>query len=109
MHLILGFARDRDDVRAVVMTGSRANPKATRDSLQDYDITYLVEEVAPYRQNWQIPVYFGEIMILQTPDDMGDSGSIKLSYVYLMQFTDGNRIDLTFRRTSNAAPSADPR
>lgn len=104
MQLILGFARDRDDVRAVVMTGSRANPKATRDRFQDYDITYLVEEIAPYRQNWQIPVYFGEIMILQTPDDMEDSSSIKLSYAYLMQFTDGNRIDLTFRPTSDVGP-----
>lgn len=27
MRLILGFAQDRDDVRAVAMTGSRANPK----------------------------------------------------------------------------------
>jgi aminoglycoside 6-adenylyltransferase len=104
MHLILGFARDRDDVRAVVMTGSRANPKATQDRFQDYDITYLVEDVAPYRQNWQIPLYFGEIMILQTPDDMGASVSIEMSYAYLMQFTDGNRMDLMFRPAADVAP-----
>ena len=104
MNLILGYARDRDDVRAVVMTGSRANCEAPRDPFQDYDITYLVKDVAPYRRNQQIPAYFGEIMILQTPDDMGDAASIETSYAYLMQFTDGNRIDLTFRPAADVAP-----
>ena len=58
MELILGFARERDDVRAVVLTGSRANPAAARDPLQDHDITFLVEDVAPYRRNAQVPEYF---------------------------------------------------
>lgn len=104
MDLILGFARDRVDVRAVVMTGSRANPKATRDRFQDYDITYLVEDVTPYQGNRQIPAYFGDFMIVQTPDDMGDSRPIETSYAYLMQFKDGNRIDLTFRSIEDVAP-----
>jgi aminoglycoside 6-adenylyltransferase len=95
-ELILRFARDHDDVRAVVMTGSRANPEAGHDRFQDYDITYLVEDVAPYRNNAQIPASFGDIMILQRPDDARDSPSAAASYAYLMQFIDGNRIDLTF-------------
>jgi aminoglycoside 6-adenylyltransferase len=101
MKLILDFARDRDDVRAVIMTGSRANPAATRDRFQDYDITYLVEDVAPYRRNRHIPVHFGDIMILQNPDDMGDATADPGRYAYLMQFMDGNRIDLTFRPVSD--------
>ena len=56
----------------VVMTGSRTDPAAAHDRFQDYDITYLVEEVTPYRQNRQVPLYFGDIMVLQTPDDMGN-------------------------------------
>lgn len=104
MDLILSFARDRDDVRAVVMTGSRANPAAGCDQLQDYDITYVVEDLAPYRRNAQIPHYFGEIMILQNPDDMGDTVADRPSYAYLMQFMDGNRIDLTFRPVSDVGP-----
>ena len=101
MALILGFARDRDDVRAVVMTGSRTNSAAKRDRFQDYDITYVVEDLAPYRRNQRIPAYFGDIMILQNPDDMGDATADKTSYAYLMQFMDGNRIDLTFRPVSD--------
>jgi aminoglycoside 6-adenylyltransferase len=104
MQLILGFAEARDDVRAVVMTGSRTNPTAAQDPFQDYDITYLVESVAPYRQNGQVPQYFGDIMILQTPDDMGEAASPTGSYAFLMQFMDGNRIDLTFRALDDTDP-----
>ncbi len=39
---------------------------------------------------------FGELMILQLPDDMGEPTPTKhYGYAYLMQFLDGNRIDLT--------------
>jgi aminoglycoside 6-adenylyltransferase len=34
--LILGFARSDGRIRAVVLNGSRANPLAPRDILQDY-------------------------------------------------------------------------
>lgn len=104
MRLILGFAQEREDVRAVIMTGSRADPGAAPDRFQDYDIVYLVNEVAPYRQNPQVPGYFGDTMILQTPDDMGESPGPATSYTYLMQFMDGNRIDLTFRALADLAP-----
>jgi len=104
LALIIAFAQERDDIRAAIMTGSRADPDAGRDPLQDYDITYLVKNLALYRRNKQIPAYFGEIMILQTPEDMGDTPSPATSYAYLMQFMDGNRIDLTFRIVDEVAP-----
>ena len=95
--LILKFAVDHDDVRAAIMNGSRVNPNVPKDLFQDYDIVYLVRDVAPYRRNHEIVSYFGDIMILQTPEDMGDSPPKDDGvYAYLMQFLDGNRIDLTF-------------
>jgi aminoglycoside 6-adenylyltransferase len=101
MSLILGFARDRDDVRAAIMTGSRTNPATVRDRFQDYDITYMVEDVRPYRKNLNVAEYFGEVMILQNPDEMEDAVADASSYAFLMQFMDGNRIDLTFRSISD--------
>lgn len=95
--LILRFARENEDVRAVILNGSRLNPNAKKDPFQDYDIVYLVRSVEPYRRNPEIPRYFGEILILQTPDDMGDEPHRDYGgYGYLMQFMDGNRIDLGF-------------
>ena len=95
LDLILAVAKGDERIRAVIMNGSRANPNARPDPFRDFDIIYLVTDVAPFRRNldWIRP--FGELMILQTPDDMGDARSReRAGYQYLMQFTDGNRIDL---------------
>lgn len=97
LDLILNFARECDDVRAVVMNGSRVNPNAKKDPFQDYDIVYYVRSVEPFRRNMDVVKYFGEIMILQTPEDMSDPPPEGDGhYTYLMQFMDGNRIDLSF-------------
>jgi aminoglycoside 6-adenylyltransferase len=103
MALILGFAQEHESIRAVVMNGSRANPKAAKDPFQDYDIVYLVKDVADFRRKNSIPHYFGEPMIVQLPEDMGDpppqGGD---HYIYLMQFMDGTRIDLGIDPVSRA-------
>ncbi len=96
MDLILGEAERDDRIRAVVMNGSRANPAAPKDPFQDYDIVYFMEDPAPFTRNLEWIARFGELMILQTPDDMGDPPPARRpGYGYLMQFMDGNRIDLT--------------
>lgn len=96
LDLILDTARDDDRIRAVILNGSRANPHAPRDIFQDFDIVYLVTDPLPFKNNYEWIKCFGELMILQEPDDMGDpSPSRDSSFAYLMQFTDGNRIDLT--------------
>jgi len=95
--LILNYARNDDNIRAVVMNGSRANPNAPKDLFQDYDIACLVNDISPYMKNPNIPPLFGEILILQEPEDMQDPPSENVgTYAYLMQFMDGNRIDLGF-------------
>lgn len=95
MGLVLSTARDDERIRAVVLSGSRADPDIPRDPFQDFDIVYLVTDVAPFARNMDWIKRFGELMILQTPEDMGDPpGTGDGSYGYLMQFQDGNRIDL---------------
>ncbi len=93
----MGFVGMHDDIRAVVMNGSRANPLAHKDPFQDYDIACYVRDVEPFRRNPEIPRHFGEILILQTPEDILDPAPANEgSYSYLMLFMDGNRIDLSF-------------
>jgi aminoglycoside 6-adenylyltransferase len=97
LDLILNFSRKEEDIRAVLMNGSRVNPNVKRDIFQDFDIVYLVKEVEPYKRNERVVNYFGDIMILQTPEDMQDPPPENSGhYAYLMQFMDGNRIDLSF-------------
>jgi aminoglycoside 6-adenylyltransferase len=93
--LILETARQDERIRAVVMNGSRANPNAPRDRFQDFDVVYFVTDVQAYKHNYGWLKRFGEPMIIQMPEDMLDPPpSRNGGFVYLMQFTDGNRIDL---------------
>lgn len=95
LDLILDIARQDERIRAVVMNGSRANPNAPRDRFQDFDICYFVTDVKPFMYNFEWIKRFGEMMILQMPEDMEDPPpNLNGGFAYLMQFTDGNRIDL---------------
>lgn len=97
LDLILNFARQDNRIRGVLMNGSRVNPTIKKDIFQDYDIVYLVTDIEPFKDEDYILPHFGEIMIMEKPEDkilpspIGDG-----RYTYLMQFADGNRIDLTF-------------
>ncbi len=94
-ELILNTAREDERIRAVILNGSRANPNARHDFFQDFDVIYVVADVASIKDD---PIWikrFGELVILQLPDDMEDPPPGEGSgYTYLMQFADGNRIDL---------------
>ena len=98
LALILRVAREDDRIRAVYMNGSRANPNAPRDRFQDFDIVYLVTETGSFLAASSWIDVFGERLILQCPDEMdrmlGKQTDFTQKYTYLMQFSDGNRIDL---------------
>lgn len=96
--LILSVAERDVRVRAVFMNGSRANPAAAPDIFQDYDIVYVVNDTASFRAQPGWIDVFGERLIMQRPDEMdqaaGQPVNLARCYGYLMQFADGNRIDL---------------
>ncbi len=96
LDLILHTARTDERIRAVILNGSRADPDAPRDIFQDFDIVYLVTDMAPFVDNLPWLARFGELMIVQKPDAMGDAPPDRPGFAYLALFTDGNRIDLTF-------------
>lgn len=103
LDLIIRFAQRDNRIRGVLMNGSRVNPQIKKDIFQDYDIVNLVTDVEPFKDENYILSHFGEIMVMEKPEDkvcpppIGDG-----HYTYLMQFIDGNRIDLTFFHLSKA-------
>lgn len=102
LELILNTAKNDDRIRAVIMNGSRANPNAPQDRFQDFDILYLVTEIEPFTTDSTWIYRFGELMILQMPEAMQDPPPENDgSFIYLMQFTDGNRIDLSLFPIAN--------
>jgi aminoglycoside 6-adenylyltransferase len=95
--LILRYANNDENIRLVVMNGSRADPQVKKDPFQDFDVACLVRDLEAYKQNHTIATSFGEIMILQALDDVYDPPLDDCHYYsYLMQFVDGRRIDLSF-------------
>jgi aminoglycoside 6-adenylyltransferase len=96
LNLILGFAKEDERVRSVIMNGSRTDPNVHRDIFQDYDIVFIVSTVESFVRERSWIKNFGELIIMQTPDENeipSPNGYDK--FAFLMLFTDGNRIDLT--------------
>lgn len=95
MSLILDVAKKDNRVRAVCMNGSRVNPKAPKDFFQDYDIVFLVNDFENFISTSSWINIFGRRLIMQVPDSTEKSVQDSKRITYLMQFVDGNRIDLT--------------
>ncbi|WP_026564217.1 aminoglycoside 6-adenylyltransferase [Bacillus sp. UNC41MFS5] len=96
IKLILRIAEKDERIRAVGMNGSRTNPNVPKDMFQDFDIVYLVTEMDSFLRNHNWIEVFGKRIIMQTPEAMSMfSPTLGGRFSYLMQFTDGNRIDLT--------------
>ncbi|EFI65752.1 MULTISPECIES: aminoglycoside 6-adenylyltransferase [Bacillus] len=96
IDLIMNTAKEDERIRAVIMNGSRVNPNVKKDCFQDFDIIYAVKDIRSFTSNHNWIYRFGEIMIVQMPEEMSlipadEDGK----FPYLMQFMDGNRIDLT--------------
>lgn len=106
MDLILDKARNDERIRAVTMEGSRANEHAVHDEYSDFDICYYVDDVRKFTNDKHWIEYFGDILIVQCPDDDYNSPydyNGHENYAYLIQFQDGNRIDLTLIDVRNIA------
>lgn len=94
-QLFLDIASSDDRVLAVYMNGSRTNKNVPSDIFQDYDIVYVVEETASFIEDKSWIQKFGDIMYMQYPDENPNYPSDKENfYGWLMQFKDGNRVDL---------------
>ena len=77
------WAQKDPNIRVVILTSTRANPRATVDALSDYDIEVYVEDLEPFLDNgW--PEVFGEILVRQPHKQ-------ELSEVKITSSPDGGR------------------
>lgn len=93
--LFLTLAADDPRILAVYLNGSRTNPNVPKDIFQDYDLVFVVTETASFIADQAWLQNFGTILYMQYPDEHPDYPSDKENfYGWLMQFTDGVRVDL---------------
>ena len=97
---LLSFAQNNDLIRAVVMNGSRVNPNAPKDLFCDYDVVYYVPNPRHFLEDQTWIRYFGDLILLQQNDEVSHGTEI---FYFLMLFSDGVRIDLSFEALSNLA------
>lgn len=92
---ILEWAKRQEKVRAVLLTGSRANPGAFTDILSDYDVIFVVNDLPEYAGDDSWVSKFGEV-ITSFKDEFiwKEHGGVK-TYTRLMQYSDGIRIDFS--------------
>lgn len=100
LQQILAFAGQHNAIRAVSMNGSRVNPNAPQDLFCDYDVVCFTCEPRQFVQDQAWIAFFGDLIMLQQNDfeEHGEPG-----FIFLMLFTDGVRIDLSFQALSNLA------
>lgn len=87
LDIIIKIAKNLK-VKAVAMSGSRTDTKASKDEFQDYDVVYIVDDLDNLTSDLSWLAYFGKRIIEQEV-------SLGNRRLYLMLFEDGNRIDLT--------------
>lgn len=102
-QLILEVAQKDDRILAVYMNGSRTNDNVPKDIFQDYDIVYVVNSTQPFMEDKAWIDQFGERLYMQYPDDNPYYPSDKENrYGWLIQFADGNRMDIGVESLSHA-------
>ena len=115
MNLIMKNAKEDERIRAMTMEGSRSTSGAVHDKYSDFDITIFVTDIREFTNDRDYMKRFGEILILQRPDDWYRSPydyDGKENYAFLTQYKDGNRIDLTvidISKISEQTNFAEPR
>ena len=104
LQLIMDVAINDERIRAVTMEGSRVSKNATNDKYCDFDISFVVNDIREFTKDHKWIEIFGEILIVQYPMDWYSHPydyAGRDNFAYLIQFKDGNRIDLTLIDISN--------
>ncbi len=103
-HQLLTFAGQDDSIRAVTMNGSRLNPNAPQDLFCDFDVVFFTTHPRRFLDDQRWIAGLGDLVMLQQ-NDFTEHGAP--GYIFLMLFTDGVRIDLSFQPLVNLAYLSD--
>lgn len=102
-RLFMDIANADERILAVYMNGSRTNRNVPKDIFQDYDMVFVVTQLRPFIEDRDWIRKFGTVLYMQYPDEHPQSSSDRENfYGWLMQFDDGNRIDLHVESVSHA-------
>ena len=61
---LVRWGQEREAVRAMLLTSSRANPSAPVDALSDYDVLLVVEDIHPFFEDRAWLQDFGQVLVV---------------------------------------------
>ena len=95
LNKLIKWAEQRDLIRAMLLTSTRAVPDAPMDQYSDYDIVLIVKDIHPFFDERKWLEDFGEVLVeywdpIYTDPDHG----IEMT-ANVIQYADGLKIDFT--------------
>ena len=84
-------------------------PNVPKDLFQDYDVVYIVTETKSFREDREWINRFGKRLYMQYPEEnIYYPSDVENCYGWLIQFADGNRLDLHVCTLKNAPNGLEP-
>src|SRR5919108_2899321 len=92
---LVQWAEERDSVRAMLLTSTRAVPNAMVDHFSDYDVILIVEDIHPFFEDRSWLENFGEVLVVYWDPISSDPDYQIETTANVTQYADGLKIDFT--------------
>jgi aminoglycoside 6-adenylyltransferase len=93
INKIKDWAESRPDIRAVLLTSSRARPDTKLDVFSDYDVILVAKDIRPYLEDESWMGDFGRVLVVYREHMQPESGFDR--FIRVTQYEDGLKIDFT--------------
>lgn len=95
INKLIRWAERRGDIRAMLLTSTRAVPGAVVDELSDYDVVLIAEDIHPYFEERSWLDDFGEVLVVYWDPIYRDPEHDIEKTANVTQYIDGLKIDFT--------------
>jgi aminoglycoside 6-adenylyltransferase len=92
---LIQWAEQRDAIRAMLLTSTRAVPNAPMDELSDYDVVLVVKDIHPFHEERSWLQDFGEVLVTYWDPIYPDPDYGLGKFGNVIQYADGLKIDFT--------------
>lgn len=95
INKLVRWAEQRDSIRAMLLTSTRAVPNAPVDLLSDYDVILVVDDIHPFVEDRSWLSHFGEVLVAYWDPIHLDPDHMIEKIANVIQYADGLKIDFT--------------
>src|SRR5688572_6477472 len=92
---LVQWAEQRESIRAMLLTSTRAIPNAPVDILSDYDVVLVVRDIHPFLEDRSWLEDFGEVLVVYWDPIYADPDYGIEKTANVTQYADGLKIDFT--------------